>query len=101
MPGPYQLVVQRQPVVTRGLQTDGRWLGQVLQVIQQRTRTAARVVESTRLANLPPILAHETRLMRAFGDIDTHGDHERDLPSRFIRSWVNPRRPRVVHCLVR
>src|ERR1700716_4264077 len=40
----------------------------------------ARVAEAARFAKLLAMLAHEARLVRTFGDIDPHGDHDRDLP---------------------
>jgi hypothetical protein len=82
VPGPHQLVVQRQPVVAGSFQADCRWLVQVLQVVQQGTHAESRVAEAAWLADLLAILAHEARLVRTFGDIDSNGDHYRDLPSK-------------------
>src|SRR6266545_3141032 len=81
VPSADERVVQRQPVVASGFQADSHWLGQALHIVQQRAHTRLGVAKPTRLPNLLAVLAHEARLVRAFGDVNTDGDHRGDLPS--------------------
>jgi hypothetical protein len=83
-------------------QADHGWLGQLLEIIQQRTHASSRVAKAARLANLLAILAHEARLMRAFGDVDPNGDHARGLPSMFEAGRVpDVREPSTALCVKR
>jgi hypothetical protein len=82
MSGADQRVMQGQPVVAGCFEANRRWLGQKVEVVQQRPNSRTCIAEATRFTELPPVPIHEARLVRAFGDIDPNGDHCGDLPSR-------------------